>query len=65
MTSLFEAINASGTTNNGAVTNISSLNKNVDLFFLAGASRNKDITHVFAAALAEDADLAVRILQWI
>lgn len=64
MTSLFEAINASGTTNNGAVTNISSLNKNVDLFFLAGASRNKDITHVFAAALAEDADLAVRILQW-
>lgn len=64
MTTLFEAVNASGLTANGAVTNTSSLNKNVDLFFLAGASRGKDITPVFAAALVEDQEVAVRILEW-
>ncbi len=64
MSTLFDAMNASGTTTNGAVTNISSLNKNVDLFFLAGASRGKDITPTFAGALAEDTEVAVRILQW-
>jgi len=64
MTDLFTAINASATTANGAVTNVSSLNKNVDLFFLAGASRGKDIKNVFAGALAEDSEVAIRILQW-
>lgn len=61
---LFQAVNAAGITNNGAVTNISSLNKNVDLFFLAGASRNKDIIPVFAGALVEDSEVAIRILEW-
>ncbi len=61
---LFEAVNASGTTQNGAVTHHSSLNKNVDLFFLAGASRGKDITPVFVSAMAEDAEVALRVLQW-
>jgi len=64
MTTLFTAVNASGTTANGAVTNVSSLNKNVDLFFLAGASRNKDITPTFAGALVEDTEVAIRVLQW-
>lgn len=64
MTTLFEAVNASATTANGAVTNASSLNKNVDLFFLAGASRGKDITSTFVGAFAEDAEVATRILQW-
>ena len=64
MTTLFEAVNSSGTTTNGAVTNISSLNKNTDFFFLAGASRGKDITTTFAGALAEDSEVAVRVLQW-
>ena len=63
-TSLFDAVNASATTANGAVTNSSSLNKNVDLFFLAGASRGKDITNTFVGALAEDSEVAARILQW-
>jgi hypothetical protein len=63
-TSLFDAVNSSGTTLNGAVTNASSLNKNVDLFFLAGASRGKDISHVLAAALVEDPEVAGRVLQW-
>lgn len=64
MSTLFAAVNASGTTANGAVTNVSSLNKNVDLFFLAGASRGKDITSTFAGALVEDQEVAVRVLQW-
>ena len=64
MTSLFEAVNASATTANGAVTNASSLNRNVDLFFLAGASRGKDITPTFIGAMVEDSEVALRILQW-
>lgn len=64
MATLFEAVNASATTANGAVTNASSLNKNVDFFFLAGASRGKDIKNVFAGALAEDSEVAIRVLQW-
>lgn len=63
-TTLFQAVNASGETANGAVTNVSSLNKNVDLFFLGGASRGKDIANVFAGALVEDPEVAVRVLQW-
>lgn len=64
MTTLFEAVNASATTANGAVTNASSLNKNVDLFFLAGASRGKDITPTFVGAMVEDSEVALRVLQW-
>jgi hypothetical protein len=64
MTTLFEAVNASAVTANGAVTNASSLNKNVDLFFLAGASRGKDITSTFIGAFVEDAEVATRVLQW-
>lgn len=64
MNTLFEAINASATTDNGCTTNISSLNRNVDFFFLAGASRGKDIKPVFTAALVEDSEVSVRILQW-
>jgi len=64
MTTLFEAVNSSATTANGAVTNSSSLNANVDLFFLAGASRGKDITPTFAKAMVEDSEVALRVLQW-
>lgn len=63
-TTLFDAINSSGTTANGAVTNVSSLNANVDFFFLAGASRGKDITSVFVKAFVEDPEVATRILCW-
>jgi hypothetical protein len=65
MTTLFEAVNANATTANGAVTNASSLNKNVDLFFLSGASRGKDITSTFVSAFVEDPEVATRILQWV
>ena len=64
MTTLFDAINQSGVTANGATTNLSSLNKATDLFFLIGASRGKDISHSFIGALVADEDAAVRILLW-
>ena len=64
MGTLFEAINVTALTSNGCITHSSSLNRNVDLFFLIGASRGKDITPTFAAALAEDSEVATRILQY-
>ena len=64
MTTLFEAVNATALTDNGGVTNASSLNRNVDLFFLAGASRGKDITPTFVGALVEDSEVAIRVLEW-
>lgn len=64
MTTLFQAINSTATTFNNAVTNYSSLNANVDLFFLIGASRNKDISSTFISAFVENEDLAIRNLLW-
>lgn len=54
-------------TANGAVTHSTSLNSCVDLFFLAGASRNmqpKDIVTAFERAFAQDSLVAVKILFW-
>lgn len=51
-------------TENGMKAFKSSKNANVDLFFAIAASRGKDITDKFAAALAEDQDLALRCMLW-
>jgi hypothetical protein len=51
-------------THNGAVTNITSGDNNVNLFFMIGASRGKDITNEFKAAYENDKDLAIRTLLW-
>jgi hypothetical protein len=54
-------------TNNGAVTHSTSLNRCLDLFFLAGASRNisdEQIINLFSMAVVEDRKLAFRILFW-
>lgn len=54
-------------TQNGAVTNSTSLNSVVDLFFIAGASRNMSedaIIRLFTAARAEDKQLAYKCLFW-
>ena len=54
-------------TANGAVTHSTSLSACLDLFFLAGASRNmqeSDIIMVFERARAEDKNLAYKILFW-
>ena len=54
-------------TANGAVTHSTSLNYCVDMFFLAGASRNmssSDLITLFEKARGENRDLAYRILFW-
>ena len=52
-------------TANGAITNQSSYNKVLDMFFLCGASRNMseaDIKKVFIEAIAENEELAIKCL---
>lgn len=54
-------------TENGAVTHGTSLNTCVDMFFLAGASRNmseNDIVMVFEKAFGSDPKVALKILFW-
>jgi len=51
-------------TANGMLTNQSSLDPNVDLFFAIGASRGKDLTAAFARAYAAEPEVAMRILFW-
>jgi hypothetical protein len=54
-------------THKGAVTHSTSLNKCVDMFFLAGASRamsESSILGVFKAAATEDPRTALKILFW-
>ena len=52
-------------TANGAVTHSSSGSSLLDFFFLAGASRNTDVTNAFAVAYAEDKTLALRVALWM
>lgn len=66
MSKLFEAaLTGNSTTENGAATNLSSLDANLDFFFLAGASRGKDISTQFAKSVASNKDVAVRTLFWL
>jgi hypothetical protein len=65
MTSLYEAWNNTGTTENGMPTKLSSMDSVLDLFFLSGASRNKDISLQFLKAFNQNPDLTVRILLWL
>lgn len=51
-------------TTNGMKARKSSANACVDLFYNIGASRGRDIIPHFAAAYAENSDLALRIAQW-
>lgn len=52
-------------TENGMPALKSSLNANVDLFFSAAASRGKDISAKFRAALSENRELALRLALWL
>ena len=52
-------------TNNGAVTLQSSSDPVLDLFFLAGASRGKNIVPVYEAAYAVDPVLTTRVALWM
>ena len=52
-------------TTNGMKARVSTANACVDLFFAIGASRGKNIIPQFTAAYVENADLALRIAQWV
>jgi len=65
MNTLFQAMNKTASTDNGALAHHSSLSANLDFFYLAGASRGKDIKQEFIKALNEDRDVALRTLQWL
>lgn len=52
-------------TDNGMLAHRNTGNACVDLFFKAGASRGKDITRIFSAAMAEEKEVALRIAQWL
>ena len=54
-------------TDNGMATHSTSFNKCLDLFFIAGSSRNMnktDIEQLFVGAYAENSELALKILFW-
>lgn len=51
-------------TANGMKTFDSSKNSLVDLFFMIGASRGKDLSKQFTTALKQDETLALRLLMW-
>lgn len=55
-------------TDNGCLTNVSTLNKNLDFFYMAPTLRNKNesiLLNLFKKALAEDKTTALRILFYI
>jgi hypothetical protein len=56
--------NQEARTANGMKARKSSANALVDLFYNIGASRGKNITPQFTAAMAENKDLALRIALW-
>lgn len=65
MSSFVQAVQGqSARTTNGMQAFKSTTNACVDLFFKIGASRGKNITKDFVAALVEDEDTALRIAQW-
>jgi len=67
MTPFADAIVADSNTSltaNGALTNASSLDPHVDLFFQIGASRGKDLSKTFELAYQTDRELALRVLLW-
>ena len=68
MTRLVDALRTENTTTeNGMVTNSSSLNACVDLFFMIGAMRGQDVARLtakFSKAFNESPVTALRILFW-
>jgi hypothetical protein len=51
-------------TDNGMKTNVSSLNKCVDLFYTIGSMRGKDPLPKFIQAFVEDKDIALKLSLW-
>jgi hypothetical protein len=58
-------VNQEARTANGMKARQSTANAVVDLFYNSGASRGKNIVPAFAAAMAEDRNLALRVAAWL
>ena len=56
--------NATAYTTNGMKAYTDTSNAVLDLFGAIGSSRGKDLSRQFAAAMAEDAYLTMRVLMW-
>lgn len=54
-----------GLTANGAKTQVTSGDEVLNFFFLAGASRGKDITSIFDSAFGANIDKAIRVSLWM
>jgi hypothetical protein len=66
MTTFVDAVvNQEARTENGMKARKSTSSAVVDLFYNAGASRGKNITSAFSAAMAENRELALRIAAWL
>lgn len=66
MSTFVEAVvNQEARTANGMKARKSTASAVVDLFYNAGASRGKNIVPAFAAAFAQDRDLALRVAAWL
>lgn len=65
MSTLVQAFNNVTETWNGDLAFKSTTNACLDFFYQAGASRGKDISKLFKAAVAENEEVAVRTLLWL
>jgi hypothetical protein len=53
-----------GSTENGLPAHLTTKSKTLDFFGFVGSARGRDMTDQFLAALAEDEELAIRVLLW-
>lgn len=65
MNTLFKAMSNNAVTTNGMPTFATSMDANVDFFSQAAAMRGKSAVTLFAKALREDTELAIRNLLWL
>lgn len=64
MSNLFKALNNTTLTENGCITNKSSLDPCVDMFFKMVQYRNEDISSDLSEALSDDARTALQVVFW-
>lgn len=66
-TALEKGLNRNALTENGALTNVSSLDACLDFFFVGPVAKNnpQDAVNLFTKAFVTNKDVALRVLQWV